>query len=264
MDRLLARLERRIGRFAIERLTLYIVGGMAIVFVLLMSRPELIERLVLDMDAVKRGEVWRLVTYLFIPPTTSYIWILFVLSLTYFIGSSLESEWGAFKFNVFYLLGVIGTTIAAIVVGGAHGNYYLNLSMFLAFATLFPEYEIRLYFIIPVKAKWLALLDAAFLVYELAMGGWGTRAAIIAALANYALFFSGHLFAYLKGKNMQAKQAARRATMRSSSPPPAAAGGRTCAICGARQDDGADIRVCSCEKCGGQPRNLCLEHARNH
>jgi membrane associated rhomboid family serine protease len=263
MDRLLARLERRIGRFAIERLTLYIVGGMAAVFVLVMARPEIFDRLVLDMDAVKRGEVWRLVTYLFIPPTSSYIWILFMLSLTYFIGSSLESEWGAFKFNVFYFIGVLGTTIAAIVVGGAHGNYYLNLSMFLAFATLFPDYEIRLYFVIPVKAKWLALLDGAFLVYELAMGSWGTRAAIIAAVANYVLFFGGTLLSYLKGKNMQATQAARRAAMRSSAPPPPK-GGRACAICGARQDDGADIRVCSCEKCGGQPRNLCLEHARNH
>jgi hypothetical protein len=264
MDRLLARLERKLGRFAIERLTLYIVGGMAMVFALCIAKPEFAAKLTLDIAHVKAGEVWRLVTYLFLPPTTSFLWIIFALSLTYFIGSSLEAEWGAFKYNVFYLIGMVGTTVAAIVSGGAHGNFFLNLSLFLAFATLFPEYEIWLYFILRIRAKWLALFDAAYLVYAFAVGDWSERAAIVAAMLNYTLFFSGHLFAWIRGKNLQAKQAARRASFRSSSPPPAQAGGRACAICGARQDDGADIRVCSCDKCGGKPRNLCLAHARNH
>jgi hypothetical protein len=264
MDRLLARIERKLGRFAIERLTLYIVGGMAMAFVLCITKPEIAEKLTLDISRVRAGEIWRLVTYLFIPPTTSFLWIIFALSLTYFIGNSLEAEWGAFKYNVFYLIGMIGTTIAAIVSGGAHGNFYLNLSLFLAFATLFPDYEIWLYFVLRIKAKWLALFDAAYLVYAFAVGDWSERAAIVAAMINYALFFSGHLIGWIRGKNLQAKQAARRATFRSSAPPPPQASGRVCAICGAKQDDGADIRVCSCEKCGGKPRNLCLEHARNH
>lgn len=261
MDRLLSRLERRFGRFAIENLTLFIVGGMALVFVLAQISPEYVAALVLDLKRVRAGEVWRLFTYLFLPTTFQPLWFIFSLYMTYLIGTNLESEWGAFKYNVFYLMGMAGTTLAAYLTGGAQGNEYLNLSLFLAFATLFPEIEFRLYFILPVKVKWLGLLSAGFLVFSFVLGDWTTRGAIIAAVANYFLFFGGHLLQIVRGRHVRAVQAARRASL-SSVPPPRET--RACAICGASEDDGADIRVCTCEKCGGKPRNLCLPHARSH
>src|SRR5512138_3712048 len=104
MDRLLARLERTLGRFAIERLTTFIVGGMAIVFVLSMAKPELIQHLTLDPSMALK-EPWRFVTYLFLPTSSSLIWVLFALYWTWLIGNNLEHEWGAFKLNVYYLLG---------------------------------------------------------------------------------------------------------------------------------------------------------------
>lgn len=262
MDRLLARLERTfLGKIAIERLTTYIVGGMAMAIVLGTVRPDFVEHLLLIPQLVST-QPWRLVTFLFIPPPASNIlWLFFALYFTWLIGSNLEAEWGTLKLNVFYLVGTLGTIAAAFITGAPQWNLYLNLSLFLAFATLFPDYELRIFFLIPIKVKWLALLDAGFLTLTFIQSGTGTRAAIIAALANYFLFFAGHLVALLKGRRLLVRQAARRAEQRPEVRDKSDA--RACAICGAKQDDGADIRVCSCEKCG-KPRDLCLEHARNH
>jgi membrane associated rhomboid family serine protease len=260
VERLLARLERKVGKYAIPNLTNYIVGGMAIAFVLGYVRPQILPWLTLDLDAVRRGEVWRLVSYLFIPRSMSPWWGIMALSFTLFVGRNLESEWGTFKFNVYYLVGMLGTTLAAVLVGGGVGNDWLNLSLLFALATVFPDHEIMM-LILPIKVKWLGLLSLVFLLYSAATGDWMTRVAIALALSNYLLFFAGHWRARLRERNQTVRQGARRAGWRESAPPPVV--GKSCAICGARQDDGADIRVCSCEKCG-RPRSLCLEHARNH
>lgn len=263
MDRILARLERRLGRFAIPKLTTFIVGGMAIVFVLAMMKPAFLGLLTFDAAKVMHGEVWRIFTFLFIPPEASLFWIFFSLYWTWLVGTNLEQEWGPFKLNAYYFLGAIGTIVAAFVTGAPAGNTYLNLSLFFAFATIFPNYQILILFVLPVRVKWLALLSAAGLIYPALVGSWGTRAAIAAAILNYFLFFGAHLVGMLKHRNLEVRQAARRNT-HSLAPKREALVGRACAICGALEDDGVDIRVCSCEKCGGKPRTLCLEHARNH
>lgn len=260
MERLLARLERKLGRFAIEKLTTFIVGGMLMVFVLMRIQPNFVELLELDPHVALR-QPWRFITYLFIPPTTSLIWILFSAYFTWLIGTNLENEWGAFKFNVYYLVGALGTTAAAWVTQQPQGNFWLNSSLFFAFATVFPNYQILVFFVLPVRIKWLALLSAVLILFEFVTGGVGTKVAIVVAFANYLLFFSGHLVALAKSRKVQTTQAMRRSSFRP--PPVEQATDRACAICGKRETDGADIRVCSCEKCGS-PRELCLEHARNH
>jgi membrane associated rhomboid family serine protease len=263
VDRILAKLERRYGKLAIENLTAIIVGGMALVFVAEQIRPDFAGLLFLDIDLVgpPHWQVWRLFTYLFLPPPSSGWWILFELYFLWLIGTGLDREWGSFKFNVYYLIGMIGTTVAAALTGGVDGNIYLNLSLLLGFATLFPDFQLLLFLVLPIKIKWLAILDAAAMGYALVMGTNSTRLAILVSLANYFLFFGGHLWGMWQGRNLAVRQAARRASMGAAPP---ATGGRTCAICGARESDGADIRICSCAKCEGKPRALCLEHARNH
>jgi membrane associated rhomboid family serine protease len=263
VDRLLARLERHYGKLAIENLTVIIVGGMALVFFAEQVRPDFAGLLMLDLPLVgpPSWQVWRLFTYLFLPPPGAWFGMIFELYFLWLVGTGLDREWGSFKFNAYYVVGMIGTTIAAAITGGAQGNFFLNLSLLLGFATLFPDFQLLLFLVLPVKVKWLALLDAGMMAYAFVQGSSGTRAAIAASLANYFLFFGGHLWGMWRGRNLQVRQAARRASMGSA---PAATGGRVCAICGAREDDGADIRVCSCEKCEGKPRTLCLEHARNH
>jgi membrane associated rhomboid family serine protease len=247
MERLLARLERRLGRFAVEHLILYVVAGMAIVWVLSLSRPYAVGRLMLDIDAVRRGQVWRLFTFLFLPPPSSTYWILLNLYFAWWVGSSLEQHWGAFKFNVFYFVGVAATILGA-VVGGPTTNFWLNFSLLLSFATLFPDVTIMLMFVLPVRVKWLGIASA-------------DRAAIVASVVNYVLFFGEHWWGVWRGRRVVVRQQARREELRSTPP---VFGQRVCAMCGASEADGADIRVCSCAKCGGQARALCLQHARNH
>ena len=262
MERILARLERKLGRYAIERLTVYLVGAMAVGLAIAIFRPEVLERLVLDPHAVPR-EPWRLVTFLAIPRTTSLFWGFISLMFLHFVGTSLEANWGAFKFNVYYLVGVLTTIAAAFVTGQPQTNAYLNESLLLAVATIAPDFEILL-LVLPVRLKWVGLFAFVVLVAQFVTSDMATRIAIGASFVNYLLFFSGHLLALLRGRRLAVRQAARRASFR---PPPTSpatkSSARACAICGARQDDGADIRVCSCEKCGG-PRELCLAHARDH
>jgi hypothetical protein len=271
MERLLARLERRFGRYAIPNLIGFIVGGMAIVWVLTLLKPGFEGMLALDLAAVLRGQVWRLVTFLFIPPPSTPFWILINLYFTWWVGSSLESQWGSFKFNVYYFLGALATIVAAVFVGGA-SNVWLDASLLLAFATVFPDVSILLFFVIPLRVKWLGVFTALVMVYFVAIGGWGTRAAIAAALVNYLVFFAGHWLDAGKSRSTIARQRSRLETFRAASTraerggPAGAAvfGQRVCAICGAKEADGADIRVCSCDKCGNEARTLCLEHARSH
>src|SRR5438132_12012361 len=165
MDRWLARLERRFGRYAPHNLTFWIVGLSGFTFAILFVKPSALELLVLDPAAVKRGEVWRLITFLFLPwgPATGpwAIFTIFALLFLYTIGTSLEAEWGAFRFDVYYLIGALGTVVSSLLVAPAT-NEYLNLSLLLAFATSFPEYEVLL-LILPGKEKWLGGLPGGFL-----------------------------------------------------------------------------------------------------
>ncbi len=260
MDRILARLERRLGRFAIPNLIVFVVGAMGLVWLLEQARPGVEDRIDLDMSAVLHGQAWRLVTFLAIPPPWSPWWVLIGLYFAWWVGSSLEQHWGAFRFNVYYLTGAVATIASAFVVGGGT-NMFLNTSLFLAFATLFPDVSVLLMFILPIRVKWLGLASAAYLAYQFVQGPAVVRVAIGAAMFNYVLFFGGHWMGMLRSRNLQVRQKAKREQFKQGEP---VFGHRVCAICGKREADGADIRVCSCDKCGGKPRTLCLEHARNH
>jgi membrane associated rhomboid family serine protease len=267
MDRLLSRLERRFGRYAPQNLTFWIVGLSAFTYAILYVKPDALEWLALDPSAVARGEVWRLVTFLFLPwgggtgvfgPLLTIIALMFL----YTVGTSLEAEWGSFRFAVYYLIGALGTIIASLLIGPVT-NAYLNLSLVLAFATVFPDYEILLFFILPVKMKWLGLLDAAFLVWAFLSGGANVRAGIAAAMVNYLLFFAGPLWERVRSR---AAGAARQRRVAGFAPEPARKP-RVCAKCGRSEKDDPDLefRVCDCaEKCQGRLTEYCLKHARAH
>jgi membrane associated rhomboid family serine protease len=261
MERFLARLERRFGRYAIPNLILYVIGGTAVVWAASMQHPETQVRLMLDWDDVRRGQYWRLITFVFVPPHSSTFSLFLNLYFMWWVGSSLEQHWGAFKFDVYYFAGVVSLIVAAMITGAASNLWLNDASLLLAFATLFPDVEILLFFVLPIRVKWLGILGAAVVAFFFATGGWITRASIGASLAGYLLFFSGHWWDAWRGRSVIVRQRARRREIESSAP---ALGQRACAICGAREADGADIRVCSCEKCGKKPRALCLEHSRNH
>jgi len=184
---------------------LYIVGAMGAIYAIGFVMPvNLIGMFTFNLAAIMDGEFWRIITFIFIPPNAGMIFIIFALYLYWLIGSSLESQWGAFKFNLFYLCGIIGTIIAGLITGFAT-NFYLNLSLFLAFAILYPNFELRLFFILPVKMKWLALLNVAFLVYEFVMVSWPGRLAMVVSIINIILFFWKDCVNIIKQKQRKSK-----------------------------------------------------------
>jgi len=198
---LLWKLERKIGKLAIKNLMTYIVITMAVVFAvdLLMQNFHLSSHLYFFTPLILAGEVWRVITFIFLPPSASLIFIIFSLYFYYMIGSALENEWGTFKFNVYYFCGVLASIAAGFIMHAAWGigfmsNFYLNMSLFFAFAILYPNFQVRLFLILPIKVKWLALLNVAFFTYSLIMGDMFSRIAILVSLANLALFFGKDLF----------------------------------------------------------------------
>ena len=139
----LNQLERKYRKYAISNLIVYIIALNALVFFVdfVLPRGAAVDLLVLYPDRVLQGEIWRLVTYIFIPPSFSPFWIIFVLYFYYLVGTGLEQAWGAFRFNLYYLLGMVGTTVAAFITGAGYTGVYLNLSLFLAFAHLYPTFS---------------------------------------------------------------------------------------------------------------------------
>ena len=190
----LQKLQDKFGRYAIKSLMMYVVGAMGVVFFTDFLMPadimpvRLASAFAFNTAAIMQGEVWRIITFIAIPPTASPIFIVFAIYLYMMIGSSLEAQWGALKFNLFYLCGMFGTIIAGLITGFAT-SHYLNLSLFLAFAMLNPNFELRLFLILPVKMKWLGLLNVAFLVFEFIVNTWPGRAALIVSVINVILFF---------------------------------------------------------------------------
>lgn len=196
----LDRLEGRFGRLCIPGLMRIVVAGMAFVFCcdLLFPAAQLPYYLYFDPVLIARGQVWRLVSFIFLPPESSLLFIVFALYFYYLIGTSLENEWGSFRFSLYYLVGMLGTIIAGFISGGAT-NSFLNLSLFFAFAAVYPNMQVLLFFFIPLKIKYLALFDAFLFLIQFILGGWQVRAVILASLLNLLLFFGPTLWRQLRG-----------------------------------------------------------------
>lgn len=203
----LDKMERKYGRFAIPNFMTTIVTGMAMVFVcnLLFPRANLISYLYFSPQLVLHGQIWRLITFIFIPPDSSLFFILFALYFYYLIGNSLEHEWGSFKFNLYYLVGILGNLVAGFITGAAT-NSFLNLSLFFAFAAVYPNMQVLLFFILPIKIKYLAWVDAALYLFAFIGGNLATKAAILASLINVFLFFGPNVLRQMKANYGYRKQ----------------------------------------------------------
>jgi membrane associated rhomboid family serine protease len=263
MERLLNRLERRFGRYAFDNLTLVLVGAQVATLVLSLARPGFAGMLMLEPSLVRQGQLWRLFSYLFLPASFDPLWAVFSLYWLYVMGNALESQWGAFKYQAYWLVGGLLTAVGAFAFEVPAGNSYLLMSLFLAFATLWPRYQIRVFFVLPVEVRWLALLDALLLCAAIGMAeGWATLLPVI-AVGNYLLFFGGQLVGLLRGTVREAGR--RRARGAFAAGPNLTERLRRCAVCGitSESDPDADFRICRCAKCSG-PTEMCLAHARNH
>ena len=191
---ILNKLERWLHKYRVKPFFNYIVFAMAGIYLLNLFFPQffLTFRLSLIRESVFNGEVWRLLTFLINPPGGSILQTALTLYFYYFIGTALEARWGARRFLVYYAVGAAAAIIAGMMTGFGT-NLYLNLSLFFAFAIQYPDFQLLLFFILPIKVKWLALLNAVYYVYGFISGTWPLRIAILFSLVNFILFFGGDL-----------------------------------------------------------------------
>lgn len=214
---LLDTLERRLGHLAIPRLIHLIVILNALVFLAAQANPAVIATINLNREAILQGhEYWRLFTYIFIPGTNQFVFLLLALMSMWMIGNGLEQAWGSFKVNLFYLIGMIGTTVAALLFGADYSNFMLNASLFFAFAWFYGDMQVFIMMIIPVRVRWAAWAMAGIMMFNFMQANNSYRAAMLMGLANYFLFFGPILFSQ---KRHQRQVALRREAFEAASLP---------------------------------------------
>jgi membrane associated rhomboid family serine protease len=235
---LLDSLERRFGWLAVPGLIRIVVALTALVYLLTFLNPNFLSLLTLDPARIVHGEVWRLVTYIFIPRSLGQpgamlqpLWLLLALWFLLFIGDRLEHAWGAFRLNLYFFIGMIGTTIAAFLFGAQFSNSMLASSLFFAFANFYPDEVIYVLFVLPMKVKWLAWVSAALLLLGFITSPNSYRVALIAAFANYLIFFGPEL---VRAARNRQQNASRRRRFEENARPEGDALHR-CASCGATE-----------------------------
>lgn len=222
---MLKQLERKLGRFCVPHLTWILIGGQVMFFLGILANHELYDQMVLIPDKVKEGEIWRLLVFMFIPETLNIIWFVFAMYILYLIGNALEAHWGEFRYNLYIFVGMLGTIGASFLVPEEETtNFYLMTSLFLAFAYLYPDFEFYLFFILPVKVKYLGMLSAVFLAFSFISAPLEGRLAISAAMLNFSLFFGRDMARRIKGGN-------RRMIQKAQAIRDAQAPFHTCSIC---------------------------------
>lgn len=268
----LNKLERKFGRFAIHNLTMYLIGGYVIGFGIYYLMPNLLSWLTLEPALILRGQVWRLVSWVLVPPSGRLFTVIIMCLLYYSLGSALERTWGAFRFNVYIFSGIIFTVLGAFLlyfltggvlgVGAYFSTYYINMSIFLAFAASYPNMELMLYFILPIKIKWMAAVYAVMILYTMVQGNSVIRVAIAASLLNFVIFF----FSSRNMKPYTPKQQARKAKFKQQTKPhmtyPGGARHR-CAVCGRTELDDPTLEFRFCSKCKGN-YEYCQDHLFTH
>ena len=270
----LNKLERKFGRYAIHNLTLYLIGGYIIGFGVYMFVPNLLNLLTLEPAYILHGQIWRIISWVLIPPSGNIFTTVIMMLFDYSLGTALERTWGAFRYNVYIFSGILFTVIGAFLLylivgvdavgyGVFFSTYYINMSIFLAFAVSYPDMEVLLYFILPIKMKWMALVYAALTIYDLVRGNLFTRIAIIASLLNFIVFFlsSRNVKPYMPKEQMRK----RKFKQEQERPHMTYAGGarHRCAVCGRTELDDPNLEFRFCSKCNGN-YEYCQDHLFTH
>lgn len=259
----LDKLERKFPQLALEGLVRYISFLMLTVFFLNQSGMLPYYMLYLDADLIIQGQVWRLFTFLLIPASTNFFFLIFELMILVMCADGLESEWGTFKLTVYYLVGALANIIIAFIMPQAQlGSYFLYLTLFLGFATIYPDYEILLFFFIPVKVKYLAMLSGAWMLWVVIIYPLPFKIAALLAVGNYLLFF-GPVFLKTMHGNYHAHNRRREFETNAS---PDDGPRHVCSICGKTELSHPDLqfRYCTCERCGENGVAFCMEHLKEH
>ena len=258
----LDRFERALSRFAIPGLIRYIVALNALVFFLLLISPGYEQALALNRAAILHGQVWRIVSWIFLPEVqiSNFGPLMFLIYLwfTWWVGDLLEATWGTFRLNAYFFLGMLLCVGSALLFGASRGNvslsqsFFLNLSLLLALATLAPNIEIYWFGIIPMKIKWVALISLLMPLSELLSGSLAAKMIVVMCLGNYLLFFGP---AFLRGTADKRKVQERRARFESARLP-ANESLHRCEVCGITEHTSPDAEF----RVAADGREYCTQH----
>lgn len=289
----ISKLERKFGKYAISNIMMYLIMLQVAGFLLVLVTSDswiYYNYLSLDASAILHGQVWRLVTFLMVPFASStgvmdMLWGVLFLYIYYKIGLSLEYIWGTFRLNVYLISGIlfhiIGALLAFLVVGASFplDTTYLYLSLFFAFTATFPETQFLLMFVIPIKAKYLGIVNGIFFGYTILQGilpsyangiyGSYYKANAIAAfvsILNFLIFFlSSRTMKSRNPKQVMRKQKFKKEIKKAQRPQTTYANGakHKCTICGRTELDDPSLEFRYCSKCKGN-HEYCQEHLFTH
>lgn len=288
--------ERKFGKYAIKNLTIYLIGAYVLGYLIQLINPTVFEFLLFNPYHILHGQVWRLFTWVFMPPSELNIFTIIMLMLYYNLGTQLERTWGTFKYNMYLFSGfiftIIGTFIAYAVMTGLFGNaviagdwcslfvstYYINMSIFLAFAVTFPNMELMLYFILPIKMKWLGILYGALIlvdVYKIftaysqtiigIMPAIAQATVIVMSLLNFVLFWVTGQFKvnYVRGASKRKREYKQKVSEGYKRKTYENGAMHKCAICGRTEVDSPELTFRYCSKCTGG-KEYCNDHLFTH
>lgn len=302
MSKFLYKLERKIGKYAIKNLTVYLLASYAIGYLTSWLSPELYSFFSLSPALVMKGQVWRIFTWIFSVPQGFSIFIIFMFMFQYYIGTALENCWGSFRYNCYIFSGIFFMTLCSMVtywitgINTSPSTYYINMASFLAFAVCFPDMQVLFMFIIPIKIKWLAIVDLIYMGYEFISVGlipttlgnitlsklktlieagsinadmsiyyayrqmiWATRICIIVSILNFIIFY----FATRNYKRISPKEVKRKVIYKKEIKVSTGQPKHKCAICGRTEKDDDELTFRYCSKCNGN-FEFCQEHLYTH
>jgi len=256
--KLIDRLDRKLGRYAVTNSTVYLIAAQTLFFVLIMMGKLDRSKIWFSADRLLQGEWWRLATFPFDPPLQNPLFAFFAWYLFYLMGSALEELWGAFRYNLFLLLGYCFMVAAAFVTPAYPvSNAFIGGSVFLAFAFLFPDFQLMLFFVLPVRVKWLALLTWLGYGYLFLLGGWSTRMMVLASVGNFLLFFARDIRLTIKHGKRKLLKRTTGTVLRNDKP------FHYCTVCGITDKTHPNMDFRYCPDCEGQ-YCYCTEHIFNH
>ncbi len=284
------KLERKFGKYAIRGLTKYIIAAYIVGYILyavsMVTGSSFMAYLTLDPYAIMHGQIWRIVSWLLMPPSTLNFFTIIMLICYYQLGTILEKVWGDFMYDFYIFFGFIMTIVGSFIIyfvsvgsapewgeyvgqliGASFSTYYVSLSIFLGFAMTFPEQQMLLFFIIPIKIKWLAIVDVAYLTYLMIIGGMSIRVQIICSLASTIIFFiMTRKYAFNGARsNAQSRQRSRefKKAMGQGQAKQAQGSRHKCCICGRTELTNPELEFRYCSKCNGN-YEYCSDHLFTH
>jgi hypothetical protein len=255
--KLLNRLEKAFPRFGIPNLTIYLILGQFIFFALDYLKILPLDKIALTGIKVLDGEYWRLLTFLFIPISRNIYFIIFSWYIYYLYGSALENTWGTFKYNIFVLLSFILTvSISFVMPNSLLSNGYLYATIFLAFAYLYPDFVLYIFFILPVRIKWLALLTWIYYFYVLLFSPVIDKILLLVSIGNFLLFFYQDIILRIRFAKTRMEGEVKSMKIKNEHI-------HKCSVCGKTDLDDPNMHFRYCDSCK-ELTCFCMDHINNH